>query len=96
MSRAHGVALIDQLKYLLFRGDEVFSQSLNLDLLVFVFQDSQYLVVVEQVVNFTSVNFVHGDSHGEVSLVILPVVDTPLEQVLDCIVLKALHRECLA
>jgi len=53
-------------------------------------------VVVEQVVNFASINFIHGDSHGEVSLVILPVVDTTLKQVLHCIVLKALHRECLA
>jgi hypothetical protein len=53
-------------------------------------------VIVEQIVNLASVNLVHGHSHGEVSLVILPVVDTPLEQVLDCIVLKPLHRECLA
>jgi len=74
----------------------VFSQSLNLDLLVFIFQNSQYLVVVEQVVNLASVNFIHRHSHGEVSLVVLPVVDAPLEQVLHCIVLKALHRECLA
>ena len=53
-------------------------------------------MVVKQVVNFASINLVHRYSHGEVSLVVLPVVDTTLEQILHSVVLKALHRKCFA
>ena len=71
------------------------SQALNLNLLVLVFQDLQDLVIVEQVVNFTPIDLVHGDCHGEVPLVVLPVIDSPLEQVLHGEVLQALHGESL-
>ena len=53
-------------------------------------------MVVKQVVDLATINLIHRDSHGKVALVILPVVDTTLEQVLHCQVLQALHRECFA
>lgn len=39
-------------------------------------------MVVEQVVDFVAVDLVHGDCNRKVALVILPVVDAALEQVL--------------
>ena len=82
MSCAHGVALINKIDDLFLRGDEVLSEALDLDLLVPVFEDFQHFVVVKQVVDLAAINLIHRDCDGEVSLVILPVVDTSLEQVL--------------
>ena len=53
-------------------------------------------MVIKQIVDFTSIDLVHGDCHGEVALVVLPVVDSALEQVLHRQVLQALHRVGLA
>ena len=95
MSSPHCVSLVDQIDNLLLRRDEMLSQALNLDLLVLVFEDLQDLVIVEQVVNFTPIDLVHGNCHGEVPLVVLPVIDSPLEQVLHGEVLQTLHSESL-
>ena len=54
-------------------------QSLNLNFLIFIFQDLQNLVIVEQVVNFATVDLIHRHGDGKVSLVILPVIDASLE-----------------
>jgi len=53
-------------------------------------------MIVKQVVDFSTVDFVHRDCHSEVALVILPKVDATFEKVLHCQVLKTLHCECLA
>jgi hypothetical protein len=50
-------------------------------------------VVVQQVVNFASVDLVHGNGDCEVSLVTLPVVYSAVEQVGDRQLLEALHGE---
>ena len=53
-------------------------------------------MIVEQVIDFTAIDFIHGDGHGEVSLIILPVVYATLEQILNGKVLQTLHRERLS
>ena len=53
-------------------------------------------MVVKQVVDLATINLIHRYGHGKVALVILPVVDTTLEQVLHCQVLQSLHRESFA
>lgn len=93
--RPHSVPLVNQLNDLLLRAHKVLREALNLNLLALVFEDLENLVIVEQVVDFTAIDFIHWYSHGEVSLIVLPVVDTALEQVLHSVVLKTLHGESL-
>jgi len=47
MGRSNCISLVDKFDDLFFRGDEMFSEALNLDLLVFVFKDFENGVVVE-------------------------------------------------
>lgn len=82
MGRPHCVSLVNQLDYLVLRRDEVFSQPLNLNLLVLVFEDLEHLVVVEQVVNLAAVDLVHRNGNCKVPLIVLPVVDAAFKQVL--------------
>ena len=75
MCRSHCVSLVNQLYDLLFRAYEVLSEALYLDLLILVLEDLEHFMVVEQVIYFTAIDFIHGNSHGEVSLIVLPVVN---------------------
>lgn len=52
---------------------------MDLNFLVFVFEDLKDLMVVEQVINFASVDFIHRDRYREVPLVVLPVVNAALK-----------------
>ena len=96
MCCSYGVSLIDKVNNLVFRRYEVLCQPLNLDLLIFVFQNFKDFVIIEQIVDLSSIDFIHGDGDSEVALIVLPVVNTPLEQVLNCQVLQTLHRERLS
>ena len=53
-------------------------------------------MIVEQVIDFTAIYFIHRDSHGEVSLIVLPVIYATLKQILNGKVLQTLHREGLS
>ena len=75
MCRSHCVSLVNQLYDLLFRAYEVLSEALYLDLLILVLEDLEHFMVVEQVIYFTAIDFIHGHSHGKVSLIVLPVVN---------------------
>ena len=49
-------------------------------------------MIVQQIVNFTSINFIHGHSHCKVATSVLPVIDASVEQICDSELLEALHR----
>jgi len=46
MSRSHCISLINQINDLFFRAHKVLCQALDLNLLVFVFEDFEHFVVV--------------------------------------------------
>lgn len=94
MGRAHFISLINQIDNLLLRRNELLAESLNLYFLVFVLQYFERLVIVQKVKDFIAVDFVHGNSDCKVPLVVLPVVNTALKQVLNRQVLESLHCEC--
>lgn len=79
MCCSHCVSLIDKINNLVFRRYEVLSQPLYLYLLILVFQDFKDFVIVEQIVDLSSIYFIHGDGHSEISLIVLPVVNATLE-----------------
>jgi hypothetical protein len=95
MGRPHFVSLVDQIDNLLLRRDELLTESLDLNFLVLVFEYLQSFVVVEEIVNLVAVDLIHGNSHREVTLVVLPVVDASFKEILDCKVLQPLHGVCL-
>jgi len=94
MGRPHFVSLVDQIDNLLLRRDELLTESLDLNFLVLVFEYLQSFVVVEEIVNLVAVDLIHGNSHSEVTLVVLPVVDASFKEILDCKVLQPLHGVC--
>ena len=53
-------------------------------------------MVIQQIVDFASVYFIHGYSDGEVPLMILPIINTALKKIFDCNALNAVHRVGLA
>ncbi len=71
--RPHFIPLVDQLEQLFFRLHELLLQPENLYLLVLVFQYPQRLMVVEQIVQFASVDLVHRHCDCEVPVVVLEV-----------------------
>ena len=81
MRGAQLVTLVDQLQNLLFTADELFHQALNHNFLVFVLHKLQCLMVVQQVIHFATVDFVHGHRYCEIPLVLGPVTDASIEQI---------------
>ena len=79
VSGPHLVALINELEDLVICVHKDLLQALDLNRVVLVFSLLQLLVFVEQIVEFASVNLVHGHSDSEVALMVLPVVDAPLK-----------------
>ena len=79
MCRSHSVPLVNQLNDLLLRTDEMLGKTLDLNLLVLVLKNFEHFMIVEQVVNFTAIYFIHRNGDCKVSLVILPVVNTAFE-----------------
>lgn len=53
-------------------------------------------MVVEQVIDFSSIDLIHRNCYCEVSLVFLEVIDSPIEQILNCELLETLHSESLS
>uniref|UniRef100_A0A7S3CME7 Uncharacterized protein n=1 Tax=Strombidium rassoulzadegani TaxID=1082188 RepID=A0A7S3CME7_9SPIT len=94
--RPHLVTLLYQLKNLVVVVHELLSQPRDLDSVVFVLAQAQLLMVVEQIVELAAVDLVHGDGDSEISLMILPVVDAPFEQVFNRYALDAVHGVGLA
>jgi hypothetical protein len=85
------VAELNQLEDLFFRLDELFLQTLDLHLLTLVFKQLQTFMVIEQVIDLASIDLIHGYSDCKVPFFFLEVIDTPIEQVLDCRFLQSLH-----
>jgi hypothetical protein len=96
MSGTYRVPEADQIQNFLLRLHELLLKPLDLNFLRFVLKYFQLLVVVQQVVELASVNFVHRDGNSEVSLVILKVSNASIEKVSDGQLLEPLHRISLA
>jgi hypothetical protein len=58
-------------------------EALDLNLLRFILQDLKLLMVVQQVVELATVNFVHRDRHSEIPLMILKVSNASIKEIPD-------------
>ena len=81
MRGSYTVSLASESEDLFLRLNELLLQTLNLHLVVLVFQEFELLVVVDQVIDLASVDLVHRNSHCEVPLVVLEVAHPSVKQV---------------
>lgn len=93
---SHLITLRNKLKNLVVVVDELFLETNDLDSVHLVLALLQLVVVIQQVVQFASVDLVHGHRHGEVSRVVLPIVYTALKKILHSDRLNAVHSVSLA
>jgi len=47
--------------------------------MVVVFQKLEGLMIVQKVIDFVPIDFIHRNSHSEIPLIILPVVNSSLK-----------------
>ena len=73
------VSLFDKLEDVIIIVHKLLLQTSNLNLVVLVFLQFQDLMIVQQIVHFASVDFIHRNCNSEVSLVVLPVVNSSLK-----------------
>lgn len=52
---------------------------MNLYLLVFVFLDFELFMIINEIVDFPSVDLIHWNCNSEVSIVLLEIVNTSIE-----------------
>lgn len=79
MSGSNAVSKTNELKNFLLRLDKLLLQSLNLHLLVFILEQLQMLVVIEEIIDLASVNLIHRHSHSEVTRMVLKIIDPSVE-----------------
>ena len=79
MSCAHFISLIYKFNDLFLRRDKLLRKSLYLNLMCVIFQKLQGFMVVQKVIDFVPVNFIHWNSNSEIALIILPVVNSSLK-----------------
>lgn len=58
---------------------KLFFQTSNLNHTIFIFLELELLMIIQKIVQFTSVNLVHWNSYCEIPFMILPIIDTSLK-----------------
>lgn len=84
MCRPNTVSLLNEVEDFIFRLYKLLFESLDLHLVVLVFEKFELLMVVDEIVDLASIDFVHGYGHSEVAVVLLEIVDASVKQILDC------------
>jgi len=96
MSGSDFISLIYQIENLVFGRNKLLHQALDLHFLIFILEQFELLVVVQQVKNFAAVDLIHSNCDSEVSLVTLPVIYAARKKVFNRELLKSLHGESFA
>lgn len=67
--------------------NELFFQTSYLYHSIFIFLELELLMIIEKIVEFTSINLVHWNSNCEIPFVILPIINSSFEKVFDSYIL---------
>jgi hypothetical protein len=59
--------------------------------IIFVLSQTKLIVLVQKVIELPSINLIHRDGNCEIPLMVFPIVDASLEEVLDSNTLQAVH-----
>ena len=96
VSRPHRVTLSDQVENLVVVVYELLFEASDLDRVGFILAKFEFVMIIEKIVDFATVNFVHGYGDSEIPLVILPIIDTAFKKIFYCNALNAVHGVGLA
>lgn len=91
MCGSHLISLIYQFKNLIIVVDKLFFEASDLNSIIFILSQGKLRMLVQKIVEFSSINFIHGNGDSKISLMILPVVNTSLKKILDSDALQAVH-----
>ena len=96
MCGSHLISLIYQFKNLIIVVDKLFFEASDLNSIIFILSQGKLRMLVQKIVEFSSINFIHGNGDSKISLMILPVVNTSLKKILDSDALQAVHSISLS
>ena len=51
-------------------------------------------MIVEKIVNFASINFIHRDCNSKISLMVFPIIDASFKKIFNSYTLKTVHCVC--
>lgn len=91
MRSPHGITLLNQIQNLIIVVDELLFETSDLNHVVFILSQTELLMLVQEIVEFATINLIHRNGNSEIPLMIFPIVDTSLEQILHSDTLKAVH-----
>jgi len=95
MGSPHTIPKVDEVKDLLLRLDELLFEAVDLHFLLLVLHQPQLLVIVQQVIDLPTIDFIHRNCHSEVPLLLLKVGDASVEEVFDSQLLEPIHSKSL-
>ena len=91
MGGSHLISLGDQFKNLIIIVDKLFFKASNLNGIILILSQGKLRMLVQKIVEFASINLIHGNGDCKISLMILPVVNSSLEKILNSNALQAVH-----
>jgi hypothetical protein len=91
MSCSHLISLLNKIKYLIIIINKLLSQARDLDGAVLILSKRELSVIIQKIVKFSTIYFIHGYGNSKVSLVVLPIVDSSLKEIFDSDALKTVH-----
>lgn len=100
VSCSHPISLLYKFQNVVIIINELFFQTSNLYHTIFVLSKVKRKMIIQKIVEFASIYFVHRDSDCKISLMIFPVVNSSFEEIFNCYILNSIHcisfsRSCL-
>jgi hypothetical protein len=94
MGCSSAISKVYEVEYLFFRLHKLLLKTLYLNLLILILKNLKLLMIINQVIDFAPIDFVHRDSNCKVSFVFLEISNTPIEEISDGQFLQPVHSEC--
>jgi hypothetical protein len=91
MRGPHRVALLDQIQNLIVIVDKLLFKTSDLNHVIFILSQTKLIMLVQKVIELSSVDLIHGDGNCEIPLMVFPVIDASLEEILDSDALQPVH-----
>jgi len=91
MRGPHRITLLDQIQNLIIIVDKLLFETSDLNHIIFVLSQTKLIVLVQKVIELSSINLIHRDGNCEIPLMVFPIVDASLEEVLDSNTLQPVH-----
>lgn len=91
MRGPHRIALLYQIQNLIVIVNKLLFQTSDLNHIIFVLSQTELTMLVQEVIELSSVDLIHGDGNCEIPLMVFPIIDASLEEILHSDTLQAVH-----